>query len=345
VSHPLIPYLSLPELPIVPPLDLPVLGHLDAISIKPFGTLVATGVYIGWALTMRQAKRHAMNAEVMNSFIVHVVACGFFFGHVFDVILYHPDKITHAPTPLDALAELLFVWRSLSSFGGFMGALLGLILWKIRYKIRDTVAWADLVASAFPLAWVFGRTGCSVAHDHPGMRSDVWFAVQYPGGGRFDLGLYEMLFTVPLALTFLVMMRRPRPFGMYLGLMCMAYAPTRFALDFVRAQDVRDADPRHLGLTPAQWLCSGLMAAGIAMFFRGMWAAERGETPFFPPPSPDAPDESGGEAGEGEADAEGETEGEAPDEGAPVKAPTNPPKKGPPAAAGDADEALVPSAR
>jgi phosphatidylglycerol:prolipoprotein diacylglycerol transferase len=335
VSQPLIPYLSLPELTIVPPLDLPVLGHLDAISVKPFGTLVATGVYIGWALTMRQAKRHAMNAEVMNSFIVHVVASGFFFGHVFDVLLYHPDKLSHAPTPADALAELLFVWRSLSSFGGFMGALLGLIIWKIRYKIRDTIPWADLVASAFPLAWVFGRSGCSVAHDHPGMRSDVWFAVQYPGGGRFDLGLYEMLFTVPVALTFLVLMRRPRPFGMYLGMMCMAYAPTRFALDFVRAQDVRDADPRHLGLTPAQWLCSGLMAAGVVMFLRGMRAAERGETPFFPPPSPDSPG-SDGEPGEEANDDPEEEPGETSDEAAPPKGSRK---------ASDTDEALVPSAR
>jgi len=48
---------------------------------------------------------------------------------------------------------------------------------------------ADLVASAFPLSWVFGRSGCSLAHDHPGMLSNAWFAVQYPGGGRFDLGL------------------------------------------------------------------------------------------------------------------------------------------------------------
>ena len=35
---------------------------------------------------------------------------------------------------------------------------------------------------------MFGRMGCSIAHDHPGLESDLWFAVQYPHGGRFDLG-------------------------------------------------------------------------------------------------------------------------------------------------------------
>ncbi len=31
---------------------------------------------------------------------------------------------------------------------------------------------ADLILSVFPVAWVFGRSGCSVVHDHPGMKAD-----------------------------------------------------------------------------------------------------------------------------------------------------------------------------
>lgn len=275
--EPLIPYITLPEIPLFPSFELPVVGHVDVLSIKPFGALVATGVFLGSAITMRQAKMLGMNPKVMESFITWVVGCGFVGGHVFDVILYHPDKLTKAPSLMAAAQELLFIWRSLSSFGGFMGAVIGLLAWKYYYKVRDALVWGDVVGSAFPVGWVFGRTGCSVAHDHPGMRSDAWFAVQYPGGARFDLGLYEMLFTVPLALTFLYLMRKPRPPGFFLGLMSMAYAPTRFALDFLRAQDVRDADPRHLGLTPAQWLCFLLFAVGVWLFMRAMRLAEQGK--------------------------------------------------------------------
>jgi phosphatidylglycerol:prolipoprotein diacylglycerol transferase len=57
----------------------------------------------------------------------------------------------------------------------------------------------------------------------------------------------------------------------------MAYAPTRFALDFLRAQDVRDADPRHLGLTPAQWLCFLLLGVGAYLYWKAMQGAERGD--------------------------------------------------------------------
>ncbi|RYE92698.1 MAG: prolipoprotein diacylglyceryl transferase [Myxococcales bacterium] len=275
--EPLLPYISLPEIPIFPSFTLPGVGVVDTLSIKPFGALVATGVYAGWALCLRQAKRFHLDVEVMNSFIAWVAGIGFVGGHVIDVILYHPDKLTHAASPMAALQELAFIWRSLSSFGGFIGATIGVFIWKYRYKVRETLPWADIMGSAFPLGWVFGRTGCSVAHDHPGLRSDVWFAVQYPGGARFDLGLYEMLFTIPLALSFLYLMRRPRPAGFFAGLMCMAYAPTRFAFDFLRAQDVRDADPRHLGLTPAQWLCFLLLGVGVFVFWRAMAAAERGD--------------------------------------------------------------------
>ena len=55
--EPLLPYISLPEIPIFPSFTLPGVGVVDTISIKPFGALVATGVYAGWALALRQAKR------------------------------------------------------------------------------------------------------------------------------------------------------------------------------------------------------------------------------------------------------------------------------------------------
>ena len=278
--EPLIPYITLPEVPLLPAFDLGE-THFDGASIKPFGALVALGVFLSFRLAMRQAARHGLPRATMESFFTWILAGGFIGGHVFDVILYHPDKVLKAKDFLTAVQELVFIWRSQASFGGFMGAALGLIAWKYRFKVKDALPYCEVGGSSFPLGWIFGRMGCSVAHDHPGMLSDAWFAVQYPGGARFDLGLYEMLFTIPLALSFLYLMRRPRPWGFYLGLMCTAYAPTRFAMDFLRAKDVRDSDPRHLGLTPAQWLAMGLLAVGIYFLVRAAKAAERGDVPRY----------------------------------------------------------------
>jgi len=102
------------------------------------------------------------------------------------------------------------------------------------------------------------------------MRSNLWLAVQYPGGGRFDLGLYEMLFAVLVTIGAVLVARRPRPAGFFLGYIMLSYAPTRFAFDFLRAVpgDVIGADPRYLMLTPAQWACIATTIGGCFFLYR-----------------------------------------------------------------------------
>jgi phosphatidylglycerol---prolipoprotein diacylglyceryl transferase len=269
VPGPLIPYIPLlPEIPLRFLADLPLLGrYLDPAhppSIKPFGTLVALGVYFGAVVATRRAQERGLDTKKMGEFIFWVVAAGFIGGHMLDAIFYHPTRLANDPLYLFAL------WDGLSSYGGFVGAAVGAFSWRL-YRNEPILPYADVLNSALPLGWAFGRAGCAVVHDHPGMLSDVWFAVRYPMGdgfvGRFDLGLYECLLTIPLAIAFAVLWRRgPRPFGFYTGVMCTAYAPVRFALDFLREREgagILGGDPRYAGLTPAQWASFGLLATGI----------------------------------------------------------------------------------
>jgi phosphatidylglycerol:prolipoprotein diacylglycerol transferase len=51
--------------------------------------------------------------------------------------------------------------------------------------------------------------------------------------------------------------------GTYIAIFCIWYGVVRFILDFYRAVDVR-----YLGLTPAQYLCFGLVAVGLTAL---MW--------------------------------------------------------------------------
>jgi phosphatidylglycerol:prolipoprotein diacylglycerol transferase len=286
LSSPAIPYIQLPELVLIPK---GFFGGFPpaAFSIKPFGTLVAIGVYVGSYLATKQGKRLGLNERALTSFIAWVVGIGFLGGHMLDVIFYYPGQVLRDPL------SLFRIWEGLSSFGGFTGGVIGVFIWKWRYR-TEVLPYADVICSAFPVAWVFGRSGCSVAHDHPGIASDLWFAVKYPGGGRFDLGLYEMLLTIPLAIAFLYLRRKPRPWGFYIGAMAIAYAPVRFALDFLRVEAPTGlnaaVDPRYGGLTPAQWECFALLAMGVFFFGR---ALSRAHTPeAFAPPTP--PRELGG---------------------------------------------------
>jgi phosphatidylglycerol:prolipoprotein diacylglycerol transferase len=266
---PLIPYISLPELKLSFLTYIPILGErIDPAhppSIKPFGTLVALGVYIGSIIATRHARERGLDLRKMGEFIFWVVAAGFIGGHMLDAIFYHPARVERDPL------YLFMLWDGLSSYGGFTGALIGAFSWRF-YRGERILGYAECINSAFPLAWVFGRAGCSVVHDHPGKYSDAWFAVRYPLGegfiGRYDLGLYECILSIPLAVAFAILWRRrpKRPLGFYTGIMCIAYAPVRFFLDFLRADEasgVVGGDPRYGGLTPAQWASFGLLGVGV----------------------------------------------------------------------------------
>lgn len=275
LSAPLIPYFTLPELPLIPARVFHGFPPVE-LSIKPFGALVATGVLLGAHLTIQRARRIGLDERVMSSFIAWVVGIGFVGGHVFDELFYYPQRLVADPFSLFKL------WDGLSSFGGFLGAIIGMLIWRWRNGV-PALPYCDNVMSMFPVGWVFGRTGCATAHDHPGLLSDSWLAVKYPGGARFDLGLLELLLTIPLMLAFLWLAKKPRPWGFFLALGSITYAPLRFALDFLRERDpipgdVRGAiDPRYFYLTPAQWECFLLLALGLALLWRVMRAVSRGE--------------------------------------------------------------------
>lgn len=266
---PQIPYITLPEIPLTFLTYVPIVQDLfdpaHPPTIKPFGTLVALGVYIGSIIATRHAKERGLDLKKMGEYIFWVVGIGFIGGHVLDAVFYHPARVAKDPLYLFKL------WDGLSSYGGFIGAMIGAFSWRL-YRNERLLPYSECINSAFPLAWVFGRAGCASVHDHPGRLSDAWFAVRYPLGegyiGRFDLGLYELVLTIPLAVTFLILWRRKpfRPLGFYTGWMCVSYAPVRFFLDFLREQEgsgVLGGDPRYGGLTPAQWASIGLLGLGI----------------------------------------------------------------------------------
>jgi phosphatidylglycerol:prolipoprotein diacylglycerol transferase len=272
VSGPLIPYIdgASHEIALSFLKVLPFVDERHPPSIKPFGTLVAIGVYIGSLVTLQRARERRLDEKIFNDFIFWVVASGFVISHMLDAIFYHPDRVWKDPI------YLLRIWDGLSSYGGFIGAVVGMFAWRF-YRRRSVMEYCDITVSAFPLAWVFGRAGCAVVHDHPGALSNAWYAVRYPADqlaagfdGRIDLGFIEFVLTIPLAVACHLLWRKQpeRPSGFYVGLTLSTYAPVRFLLDFLRIEPndvgrVVEADPRYAGLTPAQWACFAALAVGL----------------------------------------------------------------------------------
>lgn len=241
-------------------------------------------------MATRRARSLGYDLEKLNSFVTWMLVSGFLLSHVLDQLFYHWDEVLKRPW------TLAMPWEGLSSFGGFVGALVGIVLWKyflidgtrvhLRGRPQSILPFADLVLSVFPLGWMFGRAGCATVHDHPGARTtaDTLLAVAYPirpGEGlvtrfgfiefirghdpRFDLGLLELMFTVILAACFALTWRRRLAVGTYVVVSALAYAPVRFAMDFLRVPAAEGGDTRYAGLTPAQWCCFALFVYGLVM--------------------------------------------------------------------------------
>jgi phosphatidylglycerol:prolipoprotein diacylglycerol transferase len=297
----MIPYIHVPDLKIGP------------LTLHPFGLLVATGVIIGTWLATRRARQRRLDLDKLNSFITWMLVAGFLGGHMLDQIFYHFAEFLKRPW------SLFFLWEGLSSFGGFIGALIGVLLWKYfeavplvrtpvftipKFRRREVpmpiIPFCDLILSVFPVAWVFGRSGCSVVHDHQGIKApiDMPLAVafgnpdpartihlgsielRYGNSPHFDLGLLEMMFTVVLATMLALTWRKKLTTGSYIAAVAMSYAPVRFAMDFLRIRDLENADPRYGHLTPAQWACCALFVLGLVMVAKVLQLRKSGEDPM-----------------------------------------------------------------
>jgi phosphatidylglycerol:prolipoprotein diacylglycerol transferase len=250
-------------LPYIEPRPIP----LGPISLPPFGVLVASGVLLGSYLGVRHAGKIGVSRAKLESFTSYILFFGFVLSHVLDVLMYRPRDALRDPM------ELLRIWNGISSYGGFVGCIIGAFVWK-AVKKEKILPYSDMCAAVFPVGWIFGRAGCSVAHDHVGRLSDSALAVDfpvglyYPTGPRFDLGLLEMLLTIPIAIATLWFSRKPRRAGAITGFISVLYAPIRFCLDFLRATDLSGSDARYLGLTPAQWLSIALLGVGAWLLVR-----------------------------------------------------------------------------
>jgi len=266
---------------VIPDIQIPIY-HLGPIPVDPWGTLVCIGFVVGLEIARARAIRLGYDIRDIVDGTVSIVLSGFVVGHLVHVLAYHPEQFEK-----DGMLSLLRIWAGFSSFGGFIGALIGANVFFRWVRKRPFWEHADIIMFGFPFGWIFGRLGCFIAQDHIGKPSTFFLAQQFSRyGTRHNLGLYEALGTMAIAGIFLWMDRQPRRAGYFAMLWCLLYAPLRFGLDFLRNTDLENHDVRWAGLTPAQWGC-------LLMFGGGLLLARRvSMPPPVPPEEKKAPDPS-----------------------------------------------------
>ncbi len=259
--------------------------HLGSLGpIESFGVIVAAGVLIGAALLRRYAEWHGVEDDHIRGLTGWITITGFIGAHVFDVIAYQWNDLMKDPI------LLIKLWAGISSYGGFLGGALGfaLYVWWKRLPVR---LMADIAIVGLLPAFSIGRIGCTAVSDHVGSavkNPDAWYAflaMEYPrsastntniahlfqqqpdAGDRilaWNLGLVELVYLIPVnAVVLWLAFRASRrvPAGFIAVLTGLLYAPVRFFMDYLRPEN---SDPRHLGLTFAQW--ASILAFAVSVY-------------------------------------------------------------------------------
>ncbi len=247
-----IPWFELPNLPLGP------------VTIQSFGVLSALGILAAAQLAARAARQLGKDPQVVLDFMVTGVLTGVVTGHLTHLLAYHPEELAYP-------WQVLKIWDGLSSMGGLAGGVAAALVWFRRRRIAFS-DYADAFALGIAPGWGIARVGCFTVHDHPGVRSSFFLAVDFPGGARHDLGLYEAIVLFALGALLWTLHRRGALRGRLLALLAVLYGIARFLLDFLRATDVPYFDKRYAGLTPAQY-------AVIALVAWGTWALVRRRAP------------------------------------------------------------------
>lgn len=237
-----------------PYFEQPVL-RIGPIAIHAFGALAATAFLAGLWMVVRRAERKGLDGVIAWRLVVRMVGLGFIASHLVYVFFSKPGALLEDPL------ILLKLWQGISSYGGLLGGILAGLWFLKRCGLSVSQMWAylDQVAFIFPFVWSLGRAGCSLAHDHPGIRAASWLAVRYPDGPRYDLGLLEFFYSVLLAGLFLVLDRRRWPTGFYFALFLLLYGPVRFLLDYLRINEVK-----YFGLTSGQYGSLAAVVVGLS---------------------------------------------------------------------------------
>lgn len=307
--------------PLIPDFPVVKFQFTDDFAIHGFGIMVALGFIAGSRMAMNKAARDGLDPDVINRIVGWLVAGVFIGGHLGHLLFYYPEQLRDDPM------VLFRVWEGLSSFGGFIGCTV-LGLWflrkegaRIKAENRKRKAageplappmtiwgYADSMLYGFSIGWALGRTGCFLAHDHPGTVTNFWLGVygmcenpvtgarmhslgsqcdsvgtcltkaQYlltqpvdPAFGQacHDLGLYEALWSYALIPLFIWLDRKPRFPGFFVAVWLGMYGPLRLLFDAFRTSDTR-----YFGVTPAQMGCV-VMVLGAAWIL----SANRNKTP------------------------------------------------------------------
>ncbi|MGM9648051.1 MAG: prolipoprotein diacylglyceryl transferase [Eubacteriales bacterium] len=245
--------------------------------IGSYAILSMLGLAVCCIVVARLGKK--VGLEIEDGILAMVAAAvGLFFGgHLLYAITNLNDLIACFRT-LDTLtfqdvgSILASAFGGMVFYGGFLGGLVGLLIfarfssWEFRGQL------IDLYAVTTPLFHTFGRIGCFLGGCCYGIESSIGFTVtnntlvpELNGVRRFPVQLAEAGCNLILFLILLILFKGGRHANRLIYCYLLLYPPVRFFLEFLRGDAVRGF---WLGLSTSQWISLILFTITVIQLLR-----------------------------------------------------------------------------
>lgn len=255
----------------------PFVYHLGPLEVGGFGLAMLLCFVIGQILLTRELTRRGHDPAPVGDLVFAAVVGGLLGAKIYYAILVQD-------------MGALFDRAGFVFWGGLIGGIIATSL-VVRFKKLRWSTISDASALSLAAAYSVGRTGCWAVGDDYGRPWDSPLAVQFPEGAppstaanmsqlfgvSFPPGtdpsaviavhptqIYEVILGFVMFLIVWRFRDHKHAAGWLFGLYAVLAGLERFVIEFVRAKD----DRFFGGLTLAQMIALGFVAAGVAWMYR-----------------------------------------------------------------------------
>jgi phosphatidylglycerol---prolipoprotein diacylglyceryl transferase len=221
-------------------------------------TSILSGISLFY-LSIKEAKRKKVDMKDFISFLFVSFISGLIFSRLFYFLFYYNQSNVNI-----VLLFFNFSKSGLTSFGGFFGGTVGVIIfYLLRRKKVNIWKYLDIVSIGIMLGLVFGRVGCFFAGCCYGKEivMNIPWAIQYKDALRHPTQLYDLL----NALFVFIVLQRLKYKKLFDGsmflIMLFLYSFIRIVIEFFRVGH------RVYGFTSNQYFYFVLLVVSLGIYF------------------------------------------------------------------------------
>ena len=210
---------------------------IGPVTIHGYGVMIAVGILLGFWLAEKNAKKHGLDPEKIDSLIFVLLISGFVCSKLLYCLTVFDQFLQD---PLSVLGSGGWV-----VYGGILGAVAGMYVY-CRKNSLDFMRYFNGLIPFAAMAQGFGRIGCFLAGCCYGIETDAWFGVTFPAGSLGPAGIRVIPTQLIMSLgDFLIAaflyynLEKGKHPDDNAGLYLMLYSAGRFAVEFLRGDTIR----------------------------------------------------------------------------------------------------------